>query len=94
MQPDLFPGAFPLPDVIVHEGTLAEVSAMLDAAEAREAALAAAVLKPGDPVFVWVEGWPIPATVVALQGTRVVVDQFTGHRSDYHCRDVTPRVWQ
>lgn len=33
MQPDLFPGAFPLPDVVVHEGTLAEVSAMLDAAE-------------------------------------------------------------
>lgn len=94
MQPDLFPEVFPLPEVIFHEGTLHDVSAMLDAAEAQEAALAAAVLKPGDPVFVWVEGWPIPATVVELQGTRVVVDQSTGHRSDYHCRDVTPRVWQ
>lgn len=74
MRPDLFPDVFPLPDVIVHEGTLAEVSAMLDAAEAQEAALAAAVLKPGDLVFVSVGGWLIPATVVELQGTRVVVE--------------------
>lgn len=33
MQPDLFPGSFPLPEVVFHVGTLAEVIARLEQAD-------------------------------------------------------------
>lgn len=91
MQPDLFPGSFPLPEVIVHDGDLAHVSAMLDAVEAAEAA---SMFKAGDPVLVWVDSWPVPADVVSLCGSQVVVDLFGGRRASFHFCNVTPRGLQ